>query len=570
MEHDSPAPDRLAGPLRSRAWLVVGVAAVAVYLAIGLHQLDVPGLMYDEAADAVPAIEVLHGARPTSQFSIELFGHRVPLMMQTHIGPTSTYLTLAAFALAGVSVTTLRVSQLLVGALSLVLFWRLARRWFGEPAAVVALALLATAPPFVWWSRAGINWTLPVVPLSLGMLLALSHWWRTRRPWALALGAGLFGAGLTTKILFVWMAAPLALWTFVVLGVGGIRREAALLGTRIWVAVVTALALGLAPMLVLNLREPGVTVRTIFANARRSQLYGHDNLNFLSNLDRMIRECLHMMRGDTGALVAPTAGGAGGVLLVVGLLVLIVTCARDWRRLRVAPGAAPSPADDGLRARCFLVLAMVTILPESTVSTSSISSTYLLILLPFAWLVAAVGLLDLAGMATAARFRSSRVRHVAAGVALAVAAVVVLQHLAANRVVHRHLARTGGNGMWSDAVNHLAIELESEYRDRVPIAMDWGLERSVTFLTEGRVRMREEFGYSLQPPADFADHCRALLGEPMHLYAFHPEPWAAFPGRYAILVRTAEEQHGHLRLVETLNQRDGHPNILLYSVELAP
>src|SRR6185369_11266711 len=92
-------------------------------------------------------------------------------------------------------------------------------------AAGLAVLLCGSAPTFVWWSRAGANWTVPLLPIALAMMLALTRWWRRQRVPALALAAFLFGFGVTTKILFVWLLAPLVLAGMIVLGWSGCLRE---------------------------------------------------------------------------------------------------------------------------------------------------------------------------------------------------------------------------------------------------------------------------------------------------------------------------------------------------------
>ncbi|MEO6025473.1 MAG: hypothetical protein ABIR79_01215 [Candidatus Binatia bacterium] len=258
------------------------------------------------------------------------------------------------------------------------------------------------------------------------------------------------------------------------------------------------------------------------------------------------------------------------MLLLVGLAVLMAVCVRHRDRLRLAIGGSPDRDDDAIRARLFLLLAVGLIVPASTVSTSAIGATYLFILLPFAWLVIAVALVDVAR--TVAR-RTAAVRVIAPaaiGAAWLAAASVTFQHRAAKRTVHAYLDATGGTNVWSDAVDHLAAKLESEYRDRHAIAMDWGLERSVTFSPRGRVRTRESFEYRPEPSPQFAVASAALLDDPSNLYAFHAPPFACFSGRDEVLASMARARSMELRLVETLRQRDGQPNILLYAAEPTP
>jgi 4-amino-4-deoxy-L-arabinose transferase-like glycosyltransferase len=566
----APSGTVFAGMTRHIASAASAAAAIVVYLALGFHHLALPGLQYDEVADAVPAAELLRGERPSSEGTITLFGRAWPLMMRPHIGPTSTYVTLAAFALKGVSVATLRASQLALGGVTLLLFWVLARRWFDDGIAAIAVLLLATTPPFVWWSRAGLNWTLPLLPIAIGWLLALTRWARTRRPSALVVAAWLCGAGIATKILFVWLLPPLVLWACIVLRADGLRRAARTQPARAWLAAAAGFVLGLLPLLLHNVLASGATLRLLLANAHHTRLYGHDNSALVRNLAFVAWDFFRTMEGNTGGMPTPVGGGAGGVLLVGALVTLSVGCVRARARLRARADAAPSRDDDALRARLFLVLVVLMVVPASTVSISGIGATYLFILLPFAWLAIAVATFDVARALARRAVGAPAAATLAAAMASLGAACVAGQHVAANLAVHRYLAVTGGTAVWSDALYRLATTLDADYRDRHLVAMDWGIERPVTFLTAGRVRMREAFEYQAEPPATFAAACDALLADPASVYAFHASEYAVFRGRYELLARAAAAQHKRLRVLATFRQRDGRPNVLLYVAEPVP
>src|SRR4030095_4766407 len=112
-----------------------------------------------------PALELLHG-QPTTAFStvtIPILGLRLPLMMGHYIGPSSIYTRFAGMALLGTTVEGLRASQLLLGAVTLLLLWLLARTWFDPLTAGVAVMLCASAPAFIWWSRAGVHFAAPLL-----------------------------------------------------------------------------------------------------------------------------------------------------------------------------------------------------------------------------------------------------------------------------------------------------------------------------------------------------------------------------------------------------------------------
>ena len=60
---------------------IILATAYLIYFAVGLTNLRLPGLQYDEAADAVPALELIHGL-PNSAFdTLDILGHKLPLVM---------------------------------------------------------------------------------------------------------------------------------------------------------------------------------------------------------------------------------------------------------------------------------------------------------------------------------------------------------------------------------------------------------------------------------------------------------------------------------------------------------
>lgn len=523
------------------------LCALLVYAAIGLLNLRLPGLQYDEAADAVQAMETLQGAPPSSIHTFRLAGREWPLMMLHHIGPTSIYTSLIGFALFGVSVETLRATQLAVGGLAIALTWQLGRTWFGEREAVVAAWLCATAPAFVWWSRAGANYTVPLLPIALGMLLAATAWWRTGRAAPFAVGAFLLGAGITTKILYVWMLIPLS-----IVAVWNLRRIMGRLPSPAGLAAAAlAFAAGLGPMLIHNV--PGLaTVRFILDNAAQTRVYGHNNLDFAGNLARVLDEFARMIGGDTLHFGAP-----GG--LPFGPAAVALSFAT------VAAGLLRAVGTRRRTARLFLLATLAGVIPVSTVSTSSIGATYVFVIVPFTWLLVAVGICD------AATWLASRRRATPGRLAAALAAILIAGGLFTQARIHAFLTETGGRRLWSAAVYPLTELLATKHANRTPIAMDWGFRRSVQLLSLGRVVPREVVEFAPAPSPRFADVSAVLLRSPENVYLFHTPDATAFGGHWDVFARQAQVARKVLVLEDELTDFDRRPNTRLYiAVEARP
>lgn len=532
-----------------RSFLVL-VLSGALYLGIALANPSLPGPNYDEAADAIPALELLRGEWPASALkTIRVFGQPAPVMMLHYIGPTSIYTSLAGFVLFGVSVESLRLTQTLIGLLTLILIWALGRIWFNDRVAALAAALAATAPVFVWWHRAGAFFSSPMLPIALGVMLLLTMWQRSQRSAPLVAACFLFGLGCTTKLLFLWLLGPITFTALIGLGARKTIARLRALSPSTLAGCVAAFALGLVPFITHNV--PGLdSFRFVAQNAMRSQLYGHNNLDILNNTAFQATQLFRLVGGDTLEFNAPVPVPLAGVALVAGL---IYTAIWLWRtRGHDSPTRLP---------RLFLLLSVVVITPLATFSVTAIGGRHLFILTPFTILLIASALAD--GM-HADMLR--RVRIATATVTLALA----MNGLIGNLMLLRFFEQTGGRGLWSDALNRAAAMLESDFAGRPVVAMDWGFERSIALLTQGRVRMREVYEYTQDPSPRFTDTSLVLLREPDNVYLFHAPETTAFHGHWERFERAALKSRMQLVQIAALHERDGMTNTLIYVAEPAP
>ncbi len=521
-----------------------------LHLCIALANPSLPGPNYDEAADAIPALELLRGEWPASALkTVRLFGQPLPVMMLHYIGPTSIYTSLAGFVLFGVSVESLRLTQTLIGLLTLILIWTLSRAWFNDRVAALAVVLAATAPAFVWWHRTGAFFSSPMLPIALGIMLLLTMWQRSQRNALLVAACFLFGLGCTTKLLFVWLLGPLGLTALTGLGARGTMARLRALSPATLVGCAAAFALGLMPFVIHNI--PGLdSFRFIAQNAMRSQLYGHNNLDILNNIVFQAMQLFRLVGGDTLEFNAPAPLPLAGVALVASL---IHTAVWLWRnRGHNAPARLP---------RLSLLLSVVVIIPLATFSVTAIGGRHLFILMPFVTLLIASALADGLHAGT-----PRWVRAMMAATTLALA----INGLIGNFMLLRFFEQTGGRGLWSDALNRTAALLESDFAGRPVVAMDWGFERSIALLTQGRVRMREAYEYTQQPSPRFTDASLMLLRDPANVYVFHAPAVTAFDGHWQAFERAALKSRMQIVQVAALHERDGVTNTLIYVAQPAP
>ncbi len=490
------------------AWLI----PLVIYFSAGFYQLDLPGLHYDEAFEAVPALQLLRN-QPVTTFrdhGLVVGGQRFPLMTQDYIGAINTYLALPFIAIAGPTPAALRTMTLLAGGITLWLAYLLAahltgQRWAGGLAAL----LLAVDPTFVFWNRQGIFVTSVTAPIGLAATLC---WWRYFQHrsirWAVA-GSFLFGLGLYAKFLFLWLIAALigaALLMNMPELINAIRRKHRLSWPvpplkNVWL-MISGFLLGCWPLLIYNLQTGG-TFLNITQNADTSY-YGVDNLAIGANLLERIRQFGVMVNGSHLWYLGDIWSTPLPSLLLLGLL-LVVACMTTRSILR--QNQTPDKANVALFP--FLVMGGVIITSIGTVSALWV--THFALLMPWPAIAIALSSWFILRHTRAARQRLTLVT-------LAVLLLLLTGSQLMNTLAyHRSLDKSGGLSTHSDAIYDLSDWLRQNTAGPVA-AMDWGLAAPVTYLTAGRITPVEVFGYAWESDRELAARLKSLISRPNTLY----------------------------------------------------
>ena len=187
----SSCKSRRSAVLFQRVDFALLLTILLVALVLRVYELDSipPGLHYDEAANAILAADIAEGRSR-------------PLFIEAYTGKEVLFFYLAGIVmrLLGTSVFSLRLASALIGTLTVLITYQLAREMFapqGNEAsrwlALFSAALLATSYWHVTLSRYGFR------AISQPLLQALTLWclwrgWRRRSNIWLALGGLFFGA----------------------------------------------------------------------------------------------------------------------------------------------------------------------------------------------------------------------------------------------------------------------------------------------------------------------------------------------------------------------------------------
>jgi hypothetical protein len=538
-------------------WLTL---CVGLFLLLAGYQLGLPGLHYDEAKEAgVNAMELLTGA-PVTAFrgaSLQIGSTALPLMVQDYIGALNVYLSLPFLAITGIGVPNLRFLSLTLAVLALLFLERAVSEWSQlhasrltplapcptpiSLASLITLTLLVASPSFVFWNRQGIfvtNATLPAVYCVIWLGL---RWLRTGEDRSLIGATFAAGLALYAKLLSIWLILPFVLC----LGIGWLwRRSSPAPRLRISV-ILAALLAGVIPLLpfVIFNGQTGGTFRTIGANLGQSY-YGVNNADLLANLPMRLDQLITSLEGGQFWYLGALHGNGWAPWLWAAAVI-----------------AGLLPRSRALVGPPLLLLALAVLLSLFTVSDLFI--THYALIHPLAVAVAGIALVSLfPADSMARRFTQARTAILGAAIILWFAL-----DLSATVAYHRDLARSGGLSDHADTTYHLAYHLRYNGLG-APIALDWGVDAPVRYLSEGTVQPIEIFGYVsvAAPDDDFLQRLDPFLANPNNVYLLRAPGQAVFEGRREIFLAQVEALGKEAILERTFTQRDGAPLFELWRV----
>lgn len=455
------------------AWLL----PLGAFLGLVLVHSDLPGIYMDAVNPDFLAAQWLHrGHNPGAGIPSKIF----PLLGSFYHGLQNAYLGVPFFALAGFSVTSLRLEQAVFGLILLAALYQFTRRLTGSRALALAVALgLATELAFTASFRtqfyivlSGAAW------LVVSMLLALpaeSGSWIVRRR---AFWSGVF-FGLASYGYFVLaffapaMAILVACW----------------IPRRDWGRWVVGAVVGVSPFLLgflsLLAKKHGVEPTLEFVRGMLGQLKPFDASGATGNNLHYAWDMVRLATSDAAneAMIfgqaLPSAWGAMKVWWLVAAVAGLV-----------AIGTVHVVKHQPRRAMTVLP----ALLPISFVAVASLFghrlwAHHFSVLLPFVYLLPALMLAKLAEL----------VRLPPRPVHAAVVAVLVLAVIGGNFIqqarFHEWLVRTGGRGHSSDALTTLALEARGVPENVAYLFPEWGFFTSFAFLTGNRVR----YGVDIEP-----------------------------------------------------------------------
>ncbi|MBK8985664.1 MAG: glycosyltransferase family 39 protein [Chloroflexi bacterium] len=329
--------NQLHGPSRWGWAFLLLIAVTAVFFRFYQLGQYPPGLYHDEAYNGLDALTVLDG--------------RYPLFFPANNGrePAYIYLTAAAIALVGRTVTAVRLGAAVVGSLATLAVYLLGREWFGQRVGLLSAWLWAVTVWSVHLGRVGLRVSL------LAPLLALAFWlgtlaYRRQQAW-LWLAAGLvYGSAFYTYLAVRF--TPLVLLALCLYLLWQ-RRGARLWPGMGWFGLGTAVAL--LPLGLLFWQDPALILgRSGQVSILNPAINGGDLWGALARqTDRALG--MFIWRGDDILRHNPAGRPVFDWLMAGPFLLGLAWCVYHWRR----PAAAAA-------LLWLLIMSGPTILAEDT------------------------------------------------------------------------------------------------------------------------------------------------------------------------------------------------------------
>ena len=506
-------------------WSALGIAALLlIALALAGRSLDSPGLYYDEAVQARPALEFATGSvhaspLPGSQ-TVWLANRRFPTMTQPYMGALKSQALIPTLWFAEERVEALRLTTLLWALCGLALVAAFCRRAFGGAVAIVTTALLCFDPSFLLlarhdWGSFSLSFLLRGAILWCGW-----RWWESRRAgwlWGAAFATGLAFYNKVDIAIFV-SAVGLALIAIAARPIArALRDEGG--GAKTLAGAAAAFLLGLGPM---------IPALGSVIGARNTFAQPNELAEKLHTLWSMTDGSYFFRLMATGGLFG--AESLGQVAQApASLFPYAVLLAAGWTLVRVTrAGSRPAGGDRDPNA-LFLLLASTLSIVGVILLPGAVRIHHAMNSYPLLHLLLAYSLVDMVRAFGRGESAPTR-RLLAACLAAVIGLSVVATEWSTFERTRDAFLQTGGKGRWSNAIHDYAHQLNASGSGTVS-SLDWGFHEPLALLTNGGT-LREPHWQI--PVAMRQRGSWSIVGSPGDQYVLHLPPYdrAGFGQRF--------------------------------------
>lgn len=500
------------------------------------------GVQTDEATFAAPLF------RTWRFFEIPVGSYKVPLMNMSYYGALKTWLYATIGFISHPTAEWIRVPAIVIGAITILVFWRLLLRVHSRRAAWVGSILLATDTSFLLTTT--FDWgpvALQHLMLVAAMFFAV-RWYQTARSSSLAMAAFCCGLGLWDKAVFIWVLAGLLVG--LTLFIAGIRER---LTWRVMAMVPLALVLGALPLIVYNLagdqkfgtirssvnagpklgwEQARLDLRTLQSTWNGSALFGYIVNEDGAPLPRPPRSQLERASFKVRAWAGEHRRNVMGLALVAAMLLLLVL----WR----------TPAR---RPMLFCLITFSVAWLYMVMSGGGVAAHHAVLFWPLPHLLVAVAFAE----------GSRQVRFGKWALAVVLGFLAVNNLLVTNQYLYQ-LIRDGAGDVWTDAIFPLASGLKDSNASQIVLA-DWGLADSLCVLNEDKPPVRSA-DYPFMADNDSPDQRKAdleLLADSKAVWVEHTAGHENPPGANGRFLNAARRAGFDPVTLQTYYDRNGRP-----------
>lgn len=528
------------------------IVLCGVFLFFSCSHLREPGLEYDEVLFANAALGNLDNSFLRYVFHVGKW--TVPIMLMPYIGALKAWLYTPIFKLAPVSAVTVRLPMILLSLLTLIATYFFTARVLNRKAAIIAVALLSTDPVHIFLSR--LDWGPVVIQMLLRMasLYLFARFVKTRRLSLLAAASFCLGLGIYDKIIFSWyvLALPLAAllaW----------RKECLqFIHLRNVSAFSLAFLLGCWPLIMYNIARPGETFkgelesRRTLAQTLRAQSYliigtisGEAPYQYING------ESLETTLEHYVPRFSTFIPHHALTLYALGLAVLWLIMTGSLTHNRTV---------------LFIFSLLVLIALQIYITPHATGPHHVIMLYPLPHLIIAYALSRLPNTLAV---QPGQFRRVAATyIVFGSVGLLVLSNLAVDSEYLLGFVRTGGSGVWSDAIYPLAEYVQQGQGDRY-LLMDWGFNTQLLLLSRGKIKKTEIFWSLLDQKREdtLAQGLYTMQSTQPTLFVFHSTKYTAFSQPRIVFDLMVQRNHLRETIVKVFRQRNGDPVYVIERLE---
>jgi hypothetical protein len=516
------------------------LAVSVAFLGFSLYQIDLPGLYGDEVDKLQPTVSLLTG-QPFihTGWHETMFGYRVLLAFTNRIGPVLSYLPMPFILLFDYTPLALRLTSVVCAWLTLIFAYYGAKTWCGASVTRFGIALAAVNPTFVFTQRMGYYSYGPVTLFTSISFFFLARYISDRGARNLWISAAFAGIAVETALQAVFVLIPMALLAMFFLKTIRPRPREIIIALSIFMVISL-------PVLLVGMKTGDMFERIGWSGTS----YG--SLSISGFLDTLSEEA-RRFTGMLGGLDSIQVDSIGKVVrsiwmkyvfwLTIPALLFFFMFARDKIDFIRRDAATLLITLGGLFFTGFLLHNDVTY--------------QLIVLWPFAMLATGLGLAHVYQ-----HFRRLRL------IAVALACLLVISEGSMLVQAHQLLSQNGGRILTSSQIYSLAKYFEERPNLR-PVAMDWGLQNQIYYLTKGKILPNSIHGWWSKdgsPPDAFTKAVSQKLENPNNVFIFFAQGKGVFD-RYPHVERIAKNSNRPLYLKKVFYECDGSVAYRLYMAD---